>query len=199
MPERIELADGYYTVPPGKLVNAVTWLEMLAPPSEPLAAPLRLQSVGPDDAERCRALFQTIGTPWLWSRVSAGLAGEADESSHARDTHFALHHGEPVGIVEFEGRNSAEVEITWFGLVPAGTGRGLGRRMLAAALQLAWAGSPRRVWLHTCNFDHPGAIRFYQACGFVPYATGFEIMDDPRLRGALPRTAAPHVPLIERR
>ena len=198
MGDSVDLADGYYTVPPGKLVNAVTWLEMRAHPSRAIATPLQLLPVRPSDRERCRALFQAIGTPWLWSRAYAGSVLEAARDA-TRDTHFAEFEGKHVGVVEFEGRNTGEVEITWFGLVPEGTGRGLGRRMMAAALALAWAESTQRVHLHTCNFDHPGAIRFYQACGFVPYATGFEIMDDPRLGGALPRTAAPHVPIIERR
>jgi hypothetical protein len=30
----------------------------------------------------------------------------------------------------------------------------------------------------------------------VPYSRSVEIADDPRLHGLLPRTAAPHVPII---
>jgi hypothetical protein len=26
----------------------------------------------------------------------------------------------------------------------------------------------RRVWLHTCTFDHPSAVAFYQRSGFIP-------------------------------
>ncbi len=89
-------------------------------------------------------------------------------------------------MVEFAGRMSGDVEITYFGLHPAAVGNGLGRRLMAAALELAWS-SATRVWLHTCNFDHPAASRFYQSCGFTPYANGFEIMDDPRLDGSMPR------------
>ena len=113
------------------------------------------------------------------------------------DAHFACVEDSCVGIVEFAGRTGRDVEITWFGLTPDASGRGLGRRMMAAALELAWTTGPDRVWLHTCSFDHPAAPRFYKACGFTPYAAGFEIMDDPRLKGLLPRSAAPHVPLIE--
>jgi GNAT superfamily N-acetyltransferase len=93
------------------------------------------------------------------------------------------------------GRSGPEVEITFFGLEPAAIGSGLGRSMVAAAFDHAWR-SAERVWLHTCSFDHPFALHFYLSCGFTPYATGFEILDDPRLNGSLPRAAAPHVPLI---
>lgn len=196
MAQGAALADGYYTVPAGKLVNAVTWLEMRAQPAAPLAEPLRLVLVTESDLVECGRLFREVGTPYLWSRAAAVPAKPNDEIGPA--THIARDdHDRPIGVVEFGREAGPGIEITYFGLTPDTTGRGLGRRMMEAALQRAWAEDPERVWLHTCNFDHPAALRFYEACGFKPYATGFEIMDDPRLNGSLPRSAAPHVPLIE--
>lgn len=192
----ISLPDGYYTVAAGKLVNAVTWLEMRSKPGE-TAAGLRLDAAAPAQSALRRRLFEEIGTPWLWSGAFASSGREPEKGAVRADTHFAYAEGELVGLVEFDGRGTEAVEITWFGLLPDATGRGLGRRMMAAALELAWQAGPDRVWLHTCSFDHPAAVRFYKACGFVPYAVGFEIMDDPRLSGRLPRTAAPHIPLVE--
>lgn len=197
-PTSIDLVEGYYVVPAGKLANAVVWLEMRSPPPVSAVRPLLLEPVGDADGRACRDLFMTIGTPWLWSSACEVPAGETSQEGPGPtgDFYFALHEGRRIGLVGFDGRGTREVEITWFGLVPEATGHGLGRRMMAAALDLAWTGGPERVWLHTCNFDHPAAMRFYQACGFLPFATGFEIMSDPRLTGGLPRTAAPHVPLI---
>jgi hypothetical protein len=41
-----------------------------------------------------------------------------------------------------------------------------------------------RVWLHTCELDHPGALRFYQAGGLVIYGEGVEDYVDPeQVRG----------------
>jgi hypothetical protein len=54
-----------------------------------------------------------------------------------------------------------------------------------------------RVWLHTCSFDHPAALAFYQRAGFRPFRRQIEIADDPRLDGTVPRSAAAHVPIIE--
>ena len=192
--QRTDLAEGYYTLPAGLLANAVTWLEMRVPPRGPIAAPLRLVRATEADAGLCRDLFRRIGTPWLWSRAFA----KPDGPARPNDTHLAHDDaGTIVGIVEFDGRGNPEVEIAWFGLTPEATGQRLGRRMMAAALDLAWASGPERVWLHTCTLDHPAAPRFYRACGFVPYAAGFEIMPDPRLTGQLPRDAAPQVPMVE--
>ena len=41
--------------------------------------------------------------------------------------------------------------------------------VLRRALEEAWSHKPKRVWLHTCNLDHPRAFDFYQKAGFVPY------------------------------
>ena len=190
MTAETDLPNGYYAVAPGKLVNAVTWLDMRAPLQQPLAEPLRLQAATDLDRAACRALYAEIGTPWLWSRASPTT------DPVPPDVFFALHDiGERIGIVEFGALDTADVEIAFFGLIPTATGGGLGRRMMAAALERAWRRA-ERVWLHTCTFDHPAALHFYQTCGFIPYATGFEIMDDPRRSGALPPDAAPHVPFI---
>lgn len=184
------LPNGYFVLPPGRLANAVIWLEMRAPPATPLAAPLSLVAAKPDNSAACARLFAEVGTPWLWSR-----AARAAEASHAT-TFVALDDDRRrIGIFELSGL-SENIEIVFFGLIPTATGKGLGRRMMAAALDLAWR-TADRVWLHTCNFDHPAALRFYQSCGFVPYASGFELLDDPRLDGSLQINAAPQIPLIE--
>ena len=188
--------DGYRTLAPGKIVNAAVWLELMHRPELPPA--LALRRVLPSDYALCRALYRTIGTPWLWSRaydlpVAPLLAGDG---TLAIDVHFALDDdGGVAGVVEFDGRPGPEVEIPWFGLTPDATGRGLGRRMMAAALDLALPPGGRRAWLHTSSFDHPSALRFYRSCGFAVFKLGFEVMDDPRLTGHLPRDAAPQIPL----
>jgi GNAT superfamily N-acetyltransferase len=65
------------------------------------------------------------------------------------------------------------------------------------ALTLAWSRPIKRLWLHTCSFDHPAALPFYQRAGFHPFRRQIEIADDPRLDGSAPRGVAKHVPVIE--
>jgi hypothetical protein len=38
--------------------------------------------------------------------------------------------------------------------------------MLTDAVDRAWSLGARRIWLHTCTFDHPQAIPNYIARGF---------------------------------
>jgi hypothetical protein len=65
------------------------------------------------------------------------------------------------------------------------------------ALELAWSRPVTRVWLHTCTFDHPAALAFYQRSGFRPFRRQVEVLNDPRLDGTVPRDVARHVPITE--
>ena len=42
--------------------------------------------------------------------------------------------------------------------MPSHIGRGLGRWMLSAAIDHAWAVGRERIWLHTCTLDHAAAF-----------------------------------------
>ena len=74
--------------------------------------------------------------------------------------------GEVAGYFELRGESNGSVEIAYFGLLPAFTGRGLGRYLLTAAAARAWAAGATRVWVHTSSLDHPSALPNYLARGF---------------------------------
>lgn len=195
-------APGYGRVPEGWLATAVTWLEMRerpAPADRPPPPGVGLEPIGADDLSRYRRLFTAVGEPWLWfGRVLlddpalAAILGDPAVWCRA-----VVRDGRDLGFVELDARTPGEVELAYFGLVPDGIGTGLGRWLMERALAEAWSRAPERVTVHTCHFDHPGALAFYRRSGFLPVATGVELAPDPRLVGLLPRTAAPHVPLIE--
>lgn len=195
-------AEGYGDLPPGLLAAAVTHLEMrAAPPARPATLPTGVELAPLTGAAlaRYRRLFAAVGEDWLWFGRRAldddALAAILDDP--AVWARAVVRDGDDVGLVELDGRVAGEVEITYFGLAPTAIGSGLGRALMTAALAEAWSRAPTRVWLHTCHFDHPGALDFYRRSGFVPYARAVEFGPDPRLTGLLPRTAAPHVPLID--
>ena len=104
--------------------------------------------------------------------------------------------GEAVGLAELDTTTPSEVEIVTFGVVPEEIGTGAAKILMDGALAHAFSGNVRRVWLHTCTFDHPAAMRFYLRQGFRAFKFAIEVLDDPRLSGFLPENAAPHVPLI---
>ncbi|HET7716502.1 MAG TPA: GNAT family N-acetyltransferase [Bauldia sp.] len=196
--------DGYTDLPPGKIANVVTYFETFARP-EPLPEPhrpdLRLRHIPEPDVGWYRTTIRTIGEPWLW--FSPLVIAEAQLAAFLRNPLIEVYalerNGETVGIAELDRRMAEEVEISFFGVVESEIGTGAGRLLMNRTLEHAFREKPRRVWLHTCSFDHPAAVPFYRRAGFIPYKFAIEITDDPRLTGHLPESAAPHVALIRPR
>lgn len=74
--------------------------------------------------------------------------------------------GDTAGYAELEQQPGGDVEIAYFGLLGGFQGRGLGSWWLATVLERAWAlDGTRRVWVHTCDLDHPAALATYRARG----------------------------------
>lgn len=192
---------GVTPVPRGEIATIVTALEMIARPAlRPLpASTLRLARWQMPDPERYRALFSRIGAPWLWfSRLMLDDA-RLTEIIHDRAVELCAvvdPAGIEVGMVELDFRKAGACEIAYFGLIPELSGQGHGRWLMAHTLAQAWRGGVKRVWVHTCTLDSPGALGFYQRQGFTPYARSVEIFADPRLIGILPETAAPQIALL---
>lgn len=198
------LPDGYSAVPPGKLVNAVIFVEMCERPTPSHAAngasSLAIERWRSPDLDAYRALFRAVGEHWLWwSRLGMTDEALAAVLNDPGIEVFVLHDGDArIGLLELDFREDQQCEITWFGVVRDAIGKGAGRFMMDFAIETAWAHPIRRLWVHTCSFDHPGALAFYRRSGFRPYAFMVEVENDPRLAGLLPRTAGPHIPLLER-
>jgi len=79
--------------------------------------------------------------------------------------------GELAGFFELRWDESGACEIELFGLVRKFHGRGFGKHLLTAAVEIAWAIGATRVWLHTCTLDDPAALPNYLARGFTPVRT----------------------------
>jgi GNAT superfamily N-acetyltransferase len=192
--------NGYVILPPGKLANAVTWLEIHGPAPRGVAPPegMTLHRLGASDAALFHRLYRVVGEDWLWSGFIAKPEAEiAARLSRPDVLSFAVKSGgDAIGLLDLELTGEG-AEIVYFGLAAPWTGRGAGAWLIDEAKRVAAAAGAQRLWLHTCNFDHPAALGFYRKHGFAVYAVGYEIMDDPRVLGLLPRDAAPHVPLVE--
>ena len=118
-----------------------------------------------------RFLYLTVGAPWAWNDKRSWTDEqwrEYAESDRLR-TFAAFHDGSPAGYYELYRGENPEIEIAYFGLLPAFYGRGLGGALLTSALEEAWRSQPTRVWVHTCTLDHPAAVRNYQARGMTIY------------------------------
>lgn len=186
----------------GKIAAVVTSLEMFErPPLRPAPAELHLslRRAERPEPDWFRAIYRKVGEDWLWySRLAMFDAALATIIHHPQVEVYALMSGaEEAGLLELDFRIAGECEVSFFGVTRPLIGTGAARWLMNQALERAWSRAVRRVWVHTCTFDHPAALAFYMRTGFRPYRRQIEIVDDPRIVGILPRGAAPHVPIIE--
>lgn len=111
----------------------------------------------------------------LWSDVGDGFWTERSRWDRARwlarlgqpnvTFWIASVRGEDAGCFEL-ARSARGAKIEGFGLLPSFRGRGLGRDLLTAATERAFAAGAPRVWLHTATDDHPAALPNYLSGGY---------------------------------
>ncbi|MEO0810275.1 MAG: GNAT family N-acetyltransferase [Pseudomonadota bacterium] len=193
--------NGYYDVAPHKLATVVTSLEMLAKSNvvaKPPRLDVKLDAWAVVDPAAYRALYRHVGTEWLWSerlllsdRHLAAIINDPCVNVYA-----VMYNDSACGLLELDYRETAVCEIAFFGLGRELIGQGVGGWLMAQALEIAWSRAIKRMWVHTCTLDYVGALGFYQSFGFKPFKQQVEIIDDPRLKGILPKTAASQVPMI---
>jgi GNAT superfamily N-acetyltransferase len=195
------LPDGYSDVPAGKITAVVTHLEMTERPvlaSDPSGV-WTLRRVETPDLDWFRDLYRHVGEQWLWfSRLRMSDAELAAViQSPSAELHALAQGDRDEGVLHLDFSKSGLCEISLFGVTAKLVGGGAGRWLMNRALELVWSRPVTRVWLHTCSFDHPSALAFYQRSGFRAFRRQVEIADDPRLDGTLPRDVAAHVPIVE--
>lgn len=195
------LPDGYSDVPAGKIAAVVTHLEMTAPPAHRDDPPGSwfLRKVDAPALDWYRDLFRRVGEEWLW--FSRARMNDTELAAIIRapgvEVYALVANGRDEGLLELDFREPGQCELVYFGVTGSLIGRGAARFLMNRALELAWSRDLCRVWVHTCTFDHPSAVAFYQRSGFRPFRRQIEIANDPRLDGTAPRHAARHVPIIE--
>ena len=195
------LPDGYSDVPAGKIAAVVTHLEMTERQVLPdnTQGVWTLRRVETPGLDWFRELYRRIGEEWLWFSRLQMTDGQlaAKIQTPLVEIYALVHDGRDEGLLELDFGSAGECELRMFGVTEKLIGSGAGRWLMNRALELAWSRAVTRVWLHTCSFYHPAALAFYRRAGFRPFRRQIEIADDPRLDGAVPRSAARHVPIIE--
>lgn len=120
-----------------------------------------------------RHLHDEAGTP----RSRAMLAALSDEDVFTRLDDEAIEvfvffiGGAPAGFFELDRADGRDVEVVHVGLGIEFQGRGLGKYIVATAVETAWDTEPDRVWTSTSADDDPRGLLLYQWAGFVPFET----------------------------
>lgn len=193
------LADGLYDLPPGKIAEVVTHLEIFTPHLRGAALPdgLRFTELA-RDLGTYRDLFRRVGADWLWfGRLTLDDAALSAILSDPLVHIFTLEKdGRPEALLELDFRQDGACELAYFGVTQALIGTGAGAYLMDEAQRRAFARGITRLHVHTCQLDSPQALPFYIRSGFVPFKRQVEIADDPRLTGDLPRHVMPGLPLL---
>jgi GNAT superfamily N-acetyltransferase len=161
--------------PPTSIETLVTYLEMTGPPSAPALPPpctgLEVRLARSPTASFYRYLYGTIGADWTW--VMRHLLSDDELRQILEDPEVEVNvlwlDGVPAGLAELDRREKPDIELAYFGLLPDFIGQGLGRWLLDWTIRHAWRAAPRRLWVHTCDLDHPRALRVYEKSGFRVY------------------------------
>lgn len=166
-----------------------TWLEMLSPDQlRPAPKPegeyeIRLES--PCSVSLSKHLYSDVGKAYFWRDRNVWSDEQLAEYLARPDirVYVLWHKKKYEGFFELRRHEDASVEIVYFGLVADAHGKGLGKWMLASAVEEAWRLGAKRVWLNTCTLDSRAALPNYLSRGFVPFRTDSYAVDIPAAEG----------------
>ena len=149
----------------------VTYMQMrVRPAGEPLPSPVENAVLAPErlEAEQFLSLYRAVGEPLRWDQRLRMPADDLDAFLRSPSTAIYILRvgGRAVGLCEFDRIDTADIELTHFGLIPEMQGRRLGPYLLNGALRAIWDRAPDRVWLHTDEWDHAKAQETYHRAGF---------------------------------
>ncbi len=167
------------------------YLEMTVPgdlrPKRSDRADVVVGRVGPPMPELNRFFYTAVGGDWYWTERLPWTyrQWQAYLGRPELETWVLSVAGVPAGYFELEAQPGGDMEVAYFGLLPAFVGRGLGGHLLTVAVERGWARGARRVWLHTCTLDHPQALANYRARGFRVYR------EEVTLKELLPEAPGP--------
>jgi len=161
------------TARPRTLLARITHLEMTAPPSmrvhAPLGSRLALMRTEAIPVAFYRYLYEQVGKGhhWLLRRHQDDDALRADLDAATLEIQVLYVDGVPAGFFELDLASLPDAaDIRYFGLTPDFQGRGLGRFFLSEAIFAAWAHGPGKVTIQTNTLDSPRALQLYQKAGF---------------------------------
>jgi GNAT superfamily N-acetyltransferase len=177
--------------PADRVAVMVTFMQMTVPAPRP-------PEIFPDGAELSRQklsvaayreLYHQVGAPWLWWLRE--VMPDQMLARHLGSPQIIIYvltvAGRPAGFFELDRGGWPDVNLNYFGLIPEMIGRGLGSKLLRAAINevalIKNPGPARRLTVNTCTADHPRALPNYRAAGFVEMRRLREIWDIPRRLG----------------
>jgi len=160
-----------------KYLETLTWhLEMKERPSKPAPAFPGGFSISTGSRPELReylSIYRAVGDKYNWYDRLLMPQDVLQEKLNSRHTLiiYLLYQQDIAGFAELDLSVPGDAEIVYFGICDAYTGKKAGMPFLKQVIDLAWEYATHRVWLHTCDLDHPAALPLYQKAGFIVYKT----------------------------
>lgn len=158
-------------------MTTVTHLEMCSPDelkAKPCPSPSAATYLVPvPSLEINRFFYFSVGEEWGWfeRRIWSIADWRRYLCRPELSTWLLTWDSQPVGYCELEQQPEDSVELVYFGILPDHTQKKLGGWFLSEMVKQAWTAGAKRVWVHTCDLDHPAALANYLARGFKTFKT----------------------------
>jgi GNAT superfamily N-acetyltransferase len=112
-------------------------------------------------------VYTAVGSTWGWTGRLLMSREELAKilNSAGNEVWLFKIDRELAGFFEI-ARSGNETEIVYLGLLPDWIGKGLGQKLIQASVFVAGQNG-EKVWLHTCEHDHPTALQAYMKAGFA--------------------------------
>ena len=154
--------------------------DRIQPAREPATAVSIIRAEVPSP-ELSRYLYTSVGGDWYWTDRLGWTWRQWHDylEQPGVETWVVYLRGTPAGYIELDGHTPGQVEIAYFGLLPAFAGHGIGGHLLTVGLRHAWRlperhpglAAVQRVIVNTCSLDGPAALTNYQSRGMRIYRT----------------------------
>jgi ribosomal protein S18 acetylase RimI-like enzyme len=111
-------------------------------------------------------IYEEVGNAWGWTGRLLKSRDELAEILQSANNEVWLFQkdNQIAGFFELV-RSKGETEIVYLGLKPEWIGNGLGQKLIQASVYIGGQNG-HKVWLHTCERDHPTALQAYLKAGF---------------------------------
>ncbi|WP_199880243.1 GNAT family N-acetyltransferase [Flammeovirga pacifica] len=123
----------------------------------------------PQDYKEYLKVYRAVGDAWGWTGSTLLETAILEERIHSKNRLFYLLQleGETAGFIEYVIGDDASAEVLYFGLTPKFIGKKLGLPFLSKTMKTLFdTFDLNKIWLHTCEYDHPSAIKNYEKVGF---------------------------------
>ena len=131
-----------------------------------------INHIKPDDFQINKFFYKNVGKKHRW--IDRLVWSEKEWIKHTSnpklETYILKILDELAGYFELIYHSDLqEIEIAYFGLLEEYHYKKLGGHLLTSAIKKSLEKKIKRVWVHTCTFDHKNALNNYLARGMKIY------------------------------